>query len=135
LPVVAAVAIALSLLTPWFAQRDTDAAISALGDARPRQAYRDAQDARSLNPLALDPLVWQAAALVQLGDFQGARQLYIEGVKLQPLNWRAWYYLGKFEADQQDYGRAIPPLKRAVELDPLGSQAQEELAAVTKLAP
>ena len=60
LPVVAALAIALSLLTPWFAKRDTDAAISALADGRPLQAYRDARDARSLNPLALDPLFWQA---------------------------------------------------------------------------
>lgn len=135
LPVVGTLAIALSLLTPWFAQRDTDAAVLALADARPQQAYRDARDARSLNPLALDPLRWQAEALVQLGDFQGARALYIEGVKLQPLNWRAWYYLGKFEADQQDYGRAVPALKRAVELDPQGSQAQSELAAVTQLAP
>ena len=135
LPVVAALAIALSLLTPWFAKRDTDAAISALADGRPLQAYRDARDARSLNPLALDPLFWQAAALVQLGDFQGARQLYIEGVKLQPLNWQAWYYLGKFESGQQDYGRALPALKRAVELDPQGSQAQEELAAVMQHAP
>jgi tetratricopeptide (TPR) repeat protein len=88
-----------------------------------------------LNPLALDPLFWQAQALVQLGDFQGARQLYIEGVKLQPLNWKAWYYLGKFESGQQDYGRGLPALKRAVALDPQGSQAQEELAKVTKLAP
>jgi tetratricopeptide (TPR) repeat protein len=72
---------------------------------------------------------------VQLGDFQGARQLYIDGVKLQPLNWKAWYYLGKFETGQQDYGRALPALKRAVALDPQGSQAQEELAKVTKLAP
>jgi tetratricopeptide (TPR) repeat protein len=135
LPVVAALAIALSLLTPWFAKRDTDAAISALADGRPLQAYRDARDARSLNPLALDPLFWQAQALVQLGDFQGARQLYIEGVKLQPLNWKAWYYLGKFESGQQDYGRGLPALKRAVALDPQGSQAQEELAKVTKLAP
>ena len=135
LPVVAALAIALSLLTPWFAKRDTDAAISALADGRPLQAYRDARDARSLNPLALDPLFWQAQALVQLGDFQGARQLYIEGVKLQPLNWKAWYYLGKFESGQQDYGRALPALKRAVELDPQGSQAQEELAAVMQHAP
>ena len=125
----------LSLLTPWFAQRDTDAAVLALADARPQQAYRDARDARSLNPLALDPLRWQAEALVQLGDFHGARALYIEGVKLQPLNWKAWYYLGKFEKDQQDYGRAIPALKRAVHLDPQGSQAQEQLATVKQPAP
>ena len=72
---------------------------------------------------------------MQLGDLQGARQLYIEGVKLQPLNWKAWYYLGKFESGQQDYGRALPALKRAVALDPQGSQAQEALAVVRQRAP
>ncbi|MDQ2910793.1 MAG: tetratricopeptide repeat protein, partial [Actinomycetota bacterium] len=135
LPVVVAMAVALSLLTPWFAQRDTEAARGALADGRPLQAYRDARDARSLNPLALDPLFAQAAALEQLGDFQGARQLYIDAVRLQPLNWRAWYELGRFEEDQQDYARAIPPLKRAVELDPQGSLAPAELAKVKSLAP
>ena len=60
-------------------------------------AYRDARDARSLNPLALDPLLVQAEALEQLGDFQGARQRYIDAVELQPLNWRAWFELGSFE--------------------------------------
>ena len=101
-------AIALSLLTPWFAKRDTDAAIAALAAGRPGQAYRHARDARTLNPLALEPIFWQALALEQLGDFQGARQLYIEGVRLQPLNWRAWLELGEFESGQQDYGRALP---------------------------
>jgi tetratricopeptide (TPR) repeat protein len=135
LPVVVAVAMALSLLTPWFAQRATDAAQRALADARPLQAYRDARDARSLNPLALDPIFAQALALDQLGDFQGERQLYIDAVRLQPLNWRAWFVLGEFEKSQQDYARAIPPLRRAVELDPQGSLAQAELEAVKKLAP
>jgi cytochrome c-type biogenesis protein CcmH/NrfG len=135
LPVVVAVATALSLLTPWFAQRATDAAQLALADGRPLQAYRDARDARSLNPLALDPIFAQAFALEQFGDYQGARQLYIDAVRLQPLNWRAWFVLGEFEKNQQDYARAIPPLTRAAELDPLGSQAQDELAAVKKRAP
>jgi O-antigen ligase/polysaccharide polymerase Wzy-like membrane protein/tetratricopeptide repeat protein len=134
LPVVLALALALSLLTPWFAQRETEAAQRALADARPLQAYRDAGDARSLNPLALDPLLAQAAALEQLGDFQGARQLYIEAVRLQPLNWRAWYELGRFEEGQQDYGRAIPALRRAVELDPQSAAPRAELEQVRKLA-
>jgi len=134
LPAVVAVAIALSLLTPWFAQRATDAAQTALYDARPKEAYRHARDARSLNPLALDPLFVQALALGQLGDYQGERQLYIDAVQLQPLNWRAWLELGKFEKAQQDYGRAIPPLKRAVELDPLNPEPRAELEQVQKLA-
>ena len=134
LPIVVAMAVALSLLTPWFAQRDTEAAQTALAEARPLQAYRDARDARSLNPLALDPLFAQGLALEQLGDFQGARQLYIDAVRLQPLNWRAWYYLGKFEEGQQDYTRAIPPLERAVELDPQSEAPRAELEKVRKLA-
>jgi O-Antigen ligase/Tetratricopeptide repeat len=127
LPAVAATAVALSLLTPWFAERSTDSARTALADMRPLVAYRDARDARSLNPLALDPLIVQGEALEQLGDVQGARQLYIDAVELQPLNWRAWWELGRFEEGQQDFGRAIPALERAVELDPLNSITTGEL--------
>ena len=135
LPVVAAIAVALSLLTPWFAERSTDSARSALADRRPLVAYRDARDARSLNPLALDPLLTQAQALEQLGDVQGARQRYIDAVELQPLNWRAWLELGSFEEGQQDFGRAIPALERAVELDPLNSLTTGELARAKSLEP
>ena len=133
LPAVVAVAVALSLLTPWFAQRSTDAASAALADGRPRVAYRDARDARSLNPLALDPLLAQAEALSQLGDSQGARQLYIDAVELQSLNWRPWFELGSFEVGQQDFGRAIPALERAVELDPLNPLTTTALANAKSL--
>jgi tetratricopeptide (TPR) repeat protein len=118
LAAVAALALALSLLTPWFAERSTDSARAALADGRPRVAYRDARDARSLNPLALDALLVQAKALDQLGNAQGARQLYIDAVELQPLNWRPWFELGLFEEGRQDFGRATPALERASELDP-----------------
>src|SRR5689334_4668367 len=127
LPAVAALAVALSLLTPWFAERSTDSASAALADGRPRVAYRDARDARSLNPLALDPLLVQAKALDQLGDAQGARQLYIDAVELQPLNWRPWTELGTFEAGRQDYTRAVKSLERAVELDPFNPVPAGEL--------
>ena len=121
LPAAAAIAIALSLLTPWFAERATDSARTAIVEGRPVHAYREAGDARSLNPLALDPLFVQAAALEQLGDLRGARRRYSDAVRLQPLNWRTWYELGSFEADQEAWDRAIPPLERAVELDPLNT--------------
>jgi hypothetical protein len=135
LPAVAAIAVALSLLTPWFADRSTDSARTALADQRPLVAYRDARDARSLNPLALDPLLAQAEALEQLGDVQGARQRYIDAVELQPLNWRPWWELGIFEEGQQDFGRAIPALERAVELDPLNSLTTGELERAKSLEP
>src|SRR6476620_126450 len=128
LPAVVAIAVALSLLTPWFAERSTDSARVALADMRPRVAYLDARDARSLNPLAIDPLLVQAEALEQRGDAQGARQRYIDAVELQPLNWRAWLELGTFEEGQQDFGRAIPALERAVELDRLNPLTTGALA-------
>jgi tetratricopeptide (TPR) repeat protein len=134
-PVAAAIALALSLLTPWFAERSTDAARAAIADGRPLQAYRDARDARSLNPLALDPLLVQAAALEQLGDFQGARQRYIDAVELQPLNWEPWTYLGLFEIDERDRGRAVPPLRRAVQLDPLNPFPAKALKTARSLSP
>ncbi|HSC48894.1 MAG TPA: O-antigen ligase family protein [Gaiellaceae bacterium] len=132
LPAAVAAAFALSLLTPWFAQRATDSAQAAIFDGRPLQAYRDARDARSLNPLALEPLLVQGAALEQLGDFQAARSRYIDAVELQPLNWRAWFELGRFEEGQQDWGRALPALRRAVHLDPQNPLTQAELAAAEK---
>jgi len=132
LPVAVAAALALSLLTPWFAQRDTDSAQAAIFDGRPLLALRDARNARSLNPLALDPLLAEAAALEQLGDVQAARSVYIDAVELQPLNWRAWLELGRCEEGQQDWPRALPALRRAVDLDPQNPLAQAELAAAEK---
>ena len=132
LPVAVAAALALSLLTPWFAQRDTDSAQAAIFDGRPLVALRDARNARSLNPLALDPMLAEAAALEQLGDVQGARSVYIDAVELQPLNWRGWFELGRFEEGQQDWPRALPALRRAVDLDPQNPLAQAELAAAEK---
>jgi hypothetical protein len=126
-PAVLAIAVALSLLTPWFAKRATDSAEAAVADGRFVQALRDARDARSLNPLALQPVLVQAAAEEQLGNLAAAGRLYVHAVRLQPLNPRPWYELGRFQVDRQRYADAIPPLKRAVELDPFGSRAAELL--------
>jgi hypothetical protein len=128
LPAVVAVVVLISLLTPWLAERSTDSARAAIAAGRPLQAYRDARDARSLDPLALDPLLVQAAALEQLGDIGAARRRYADAVRLQPLNWRAWYELGRFEEDLEEWRRALPPLHRAVELDPLNPLVTSELA-------
>jgi tetratricopeptide (TPR) repeat protein len=128
LPAAVAVVVVISLLTPWLAERSTDSARAAIAAGRPLQAYRDARTARSLNPLALDPLLVQAAALEQLGDVVAARRRYADAVRLQPLNWRAWYELGRFEEDLEEWPRALRPLERAVQLDPLNPLVTTELA-------
>src|SRR5215831_1264784 len=67
-PVALALAVAYSLLAPWFALRASDSALAALEAGRPAQAVGRARDARSLNPFALEPLFLEAGAAEQLGD-------------------------------------------------------------------
>jgi hypothetical protein len=130
LPAVLAIAVVYSLLTPWFAQRATDSALGALEAGRPARAVSDARDARSLNPLALEPLLVQAGAEEQLGELAAARALYVRAIDLQPLNWRGWFELGRFEVGLGHDRRALPPLQRAVELDRYGSLAPPLLKEV-----
>jgi len=106
----------------------------AIAGRRLVQAYSHARDARSLNPLALDPLLVQAAALEQLGDVEGARARYADAVRLQPLDWRPWFELGRFEEDLGDVRRAVAPLERAAQLDPQNPLVTAELARVRAAA-
>jgi O-antigen ligase len=123
IPAALALAVAYSLLSPWFSLRDSDSALAALEAGRPAQAVGHARDARTLNPFALEPLFLEAGAAEQLGDLGAARSLYVKAIDLQPLNWRPWYELGSFEFDLLRYSAAVPPLQRAVELDPYGTLA------------
>jgi len=133
-PAVLALAVAYSLLSPWFAARASDSALAALEAGRPAQAVGHARDARSLNPFSLEPLFLEAGAAEQLGDLAAAKSLYVKAVELQPLNWRPWYELGSFEFDLLHYGAAVPPLRRAVELDRHGTLAPALLQqALTKI--
>jgi len=135
-PAVLALAAVYSLLSPWFASRASDSALAALEAGRPAQAVGHARDARSLNPFALEPVFLEAGAAEQLGDLSAARSLYVKAIDLQPLNWRPWYELGSFELDLLNYRAAVPPLRRAVELDPQGTLAKPLLQqALAKLGP
>jgi hypothetical protein len=141
-PAAVALAVAYSLLAPWFALRASDSALASLEVGRPAQAVGHARDARSLNPLALEPLFLEAGAAEQLGDLGAARSLYVKAIELQPLNWRPWYELGSFEFDLLRYRAAVPPLRRAVELDrcghlalPLLHQVEAKLGSAPSASP
>lgn len=117
---VLACAVVYSLLAPWLAARKIDDAYSALAGGSARAAIADAKDAHDLNPLALEPLfVWAAAEQVAGNDRQ-ARRLYVEAVRLQPLNSRSWYELGRFETASGDGANGRRFLHRAAQLDPQG---------------
>jgi Flp pilus assembly protein TadD len=131
LGVAAGVCVAVaSLVLPWLAVRKTDDATAAIGRLDYANAAADARSARSLNPLALEPLFVEAAAAEQLGDLGAARDLYVKAVDLQPLNWSAWYELGAFWVSVKNHEAAVAPLERAVELDPHGTLAPALLKQV-----
>ena len=110
----------LDLASPWRARAFLAAAIAA------------AQDAHSLNPLALQPLfVWAGDESIA-GNIPEAKRLYGKAVKLQPHNPEAWYEFGAFELEIDCFPeRAYEYLNRAYALDPFGPTA--ELDAARKL--
>jgi hypothetical protein len=119
--IVAVPAFVYSLGAPWLADRKVEDAFAAVERNEPREGLDAAEDARSLNPLSIDPLLASALAEEELGDERAALKLYVKAVDLQPKNWRAWYELGRFELRIGLRELAIRHLQRARQLDKLGS--------------
>ena len=113
-------ALIFSLAAPWLSDRDVADAYGAVERDDPRAALDDADLARSLNPLSIDPLLAAAAAYEAIGDERSALDRYVDAVDLQPRNWRSWYELGQFELAIGFRDLGISHLKRSRELDPLG---------------
>jgi len=108
-----------SIAAPRVAESRVQDAFDQIDRGQPEQAARSANSAHSLNPLSIAPLEASAAAEEALGKIAKARRLYVEAVDLQPLNWAAWYELGRFDCEvlgHTDSGRR--ELGRARELDP-----------------
>jgi tetratricopeptide (TPR) repeat protein len=108
-----------SIAAPRVAVSRVDDAYAQLERGDVEQAARTAKSAHSLNPLSIAPLEAWAAAEEAVGSIKRARELYVEAVDLQPLNWAAWYELGRFDCEVLGDGEAARrELGRAHELDP-----------------
>jgi tetratricopeptide (TPR) repeat protein len=118
--IIAAPVLLFSLAAPWLAERESADAYAAIARNEPHNAVDDADRARSLNPLSIDPLLASAAAHEALGDERAALARYVDAVDLQPRNWQTWYELGRFELSIGFRDLALRHLSRARELDPLG---------------
>jgi O-antigen ligase len=126
-----AFAVLFSIAAPRVASRYVDEAYEAIDRREFDEAVAKAEDARSLNPLAVEPLHAEAAAQEARGRFRAALRAYVDAVETQPLNATTWYELGCFELqvlDELDMGRAH--LERARELDPRGPAATALIAPV-----
>jgi ABC-2 type transport system permease protein len=118
-------AVFLSLLLPWLAQQKV---LAAIGES-PARVIRLADDARSLDPFAIEPLFQAADAQLALGNARRAWGLYLQAAEVQPDNKETWVRLGQFELAAPPDGLgcprlALPHLQRFVELDPQGPGGQ-----------
>jgi len=114
-----------SLLTPWLADRRVDSAYDALESNRTAAAIERADQARSLDPLAVEPLFAAALAKEREGRILDALHLYVRATEMQPENPETWYQLGSFELGLHSFGWAELHLTRARELDPHGPATQD----------
>lgn len=118
--VVLSLAVLASLASPWLASRAVADSYVALERRDPDDAVDRARRARSLNPLAVEPIFAQAVAEEARGNDGDALDLYIRAVELQPENSRTWFELGRFELDAGLREWGIRHLLRSRELDRWG---------------
>ena len=86
-----------SLLTPWLADRRVTSAYDALESNRTAAAIDRADQARSLDPLSVEPLFAEALAKEREGGSSRRCGCTFARPSMQPENRRTWYELGTFE--------------------------------------
>jgi hypothetical protein len=114
------VGVLYSLVAPYASSRLVDSSYTQLAVDRSAAALSDARSARTLNPLAIDPLQALGDAESARHDEAAARRYYREAVDLQPENSNTWYALGSYEFFTGRYKEALHDLDRAYGLDPYG---------------
>jgi tetratricopeptide (TPR) repeat protein len=112
-----ALAVVCSLFAVWLGDRWTGQAYETLD--HPAKAVALAKRARSVNPLAVEPLFAQAYAEQFRGNLAEALGLLQQATRLQPENKETWYQLGEFDLRVRHCPRtALPELDRFTQLDP-----------------
>ena len=123
--VLVAAAAVYSLATPWLANRRIDSGLAALDRGDLAAAASDFRSADRLNPLAVEPLLYQAAVATARGKVHAAEILYLRAHARQPKNPDALYELGVFEFRQGNYLAAYRALNDAYTLDRFGPAGQK----------
>ena len=121
LAVVSLAAVA-SVVTPWLADRSVRNADAALERGELEDARDAARRARSLDPLAVEPLLARARVEEAAGNEEAALAVYRDAVEVQPENPVPWLELGLYEFHLGDRCSAYVHLNQAYTLDPAGKQ-------------
>jgi O-antigen ligase len=103
------------LLLPWLGERWSNEALDASVAGSTARAEVLAKRARSVDPLLVEPLWWQAGLQK---DPSKALGLYAEATRVQPDNAQTWLYKARFELDYGCAHAALDDLYRFNDLDP-----------------
>jgi hypothetical protein len=128
--ICAAAAIVLALATAWTVYQpqraDTIAqdSLATLAGGNTDAARTQAEQARDINPLSLDPLYALATIETVADRKSAARRALEEAVRLQPSNPDPWLQLAEFELNTlQRPEIALTAIRPALYLDPRSSDA------------
>jgi hypothetical protein len=114
---VAAVAVALGLLSPWLAARAVDNAAKTW-PSRPAGAFDDLDTASKLNPIGPQPELVRASIAQRLGLLGPARADFLEALDRDPRNTYAVLELGAMSAQAGRRAEATRWLNRLHVLNP-----------------
>ncbi|MCC6832009.1 MAG: O-antigen ligase family protein [Thermoleophilia bacterium] len=120
----AAIAAPVAAGLPWWSGHLVRSSQDALARGDLGQALSRAREARSRNPLSIDPLRLRALALARGGDRAGAEAALREATRLQPDNPMAWRALARFMGTGE---AARGAWVRVHLLDPYASDARAAL--------
>lgn len=132
-----ALAAAFSLVLPWAAAHEVDAALAGWR-ADPQQAFRRLDLARRLNPLSDHPDLTAGVIAVHLGDGKRAEKAFAAALERNPKSWFAHLELAALESERGRRGAALRQLRAAQALDPrepLIAEGFEAIRAGKRLTP
>jgi O-antigen ligase len=128
---MAALALALSLLLPWFAELQIDRALDGWRDD-PATAFDRLGSAEDLNPLSNEAQLTAATIALSLGETTRARTEFAKALERDAETAYALLELGLIAAEEGRRTRAEELLSRAVRLTPRDAVARQTLRAVQR---
>jgi O-antigen ligase len=118
--VVLGLAAVVTVVPPWFAARNMDAALR-IWRSDTALAYEHLDRARQLNPLSGEPDILAAVIASQRGDVDRQRAFFLRSLERDPYNWYPHLELGAIEARRGNRRAARIQLEEAVRLNPRDS--------------
>jgi O-antigen ligase/polysaccharide polymerase Wzy-like membrane protein len=125
---VAAGLLVASAALPSMSQTKRVESLRDAGRGSLREGASDADLAKKLNPLSVEPLFAEAGIARSRGDEAWAGSLLVEATKLQPDNFETWQRLAQFELSVGDYQAAARAIRHQAVDNPLAFEARPNIA-------